>query len=119
MRKLSAIIALALTPFTVHAGNPTSLIASGIPECDFTTGRLHAGCVPNFLEHVLRFVFGLTGGVFLIMILIAGYQVAFAKVLGRDRSEGFTRLRVAIIGFILCGLSWQILDFIIEVIAGP
>jgi len=78
---------------------------------------LTAACVPAFLAHIIKFVFGLTGAFALIMIIISGYQIALAKAMGRDRSEGFTRLRVAIIGFILCACSWFIVDFVVRSLA--
>tara|TARA_Y100000310_G_C20163636_1_gene570367 strand:+ start:160 stop:525 length:366 start_codon:yes stop_codon:yes gene_type:complete len=89
-----------------------------IDDCDFKTGKVSEDCAPAFLAHVIKFMFGITGAYFVIMIVIAGYQIALAKVLGKDRSEGFTRLRVAIGGFMLCAFSWAIIDFIVGAITG-
>ena len=96
---------------------PQSLITN-IATCDFLSGKIHYDCIPNYLAHVIQFIFGLTGAGCLLMIIIAGFEVALAKALGKDRNEGLTRLRVALIGFILCALSWFILDFIISSLAG-
>lgn len=105
----------ALVPSLAFA-QPTSII-TGIAGCDFATGQVTAACGPAFLAHIIQFVFGLSGAFAVIMIIIAGYQIALAKVFNRDRSEGFTRLRVAIVGFILCACSWFIVDFIIRSLA--
>lgn len=94
-----------------------SAIITNVAGCAFGTGQVTAACVPAFLAHIIRFVFSLTGAFAVIMIVISGYQIALAKALGRDRSEGFTRLRVAIIGFILSACSWFIVDFIIQSLA--
>ena len=93
-------------------------IITNLPDCNFSTGRVHFNCIPAFLSHIIQFIFGLTGAVFLIMVIIAGYQIAIGKAIGKDRSEGLTRLRVAIVGFILCAISWYIVDFIISALAG-
>lgn len=112
----SAAAILLILALPLSAGAQTAIVTS-VSGCDFVGGRVTAGCVPAFLAHIIRFIFGLTGAFALIMIIISGYQIALAKALGRDRSEGFTRLRVAIIGFILCAFSWFIIDFIIRSLA--
>ena len=99
---------------TAHAQS----IITNVAGCDFTTGRVHAECVPLFLSHLIQIIFALSGAACLIMIVIAGYQIAIAKAIDKDKSEGITRLRVAIVGFILCGMSWYIIDFIISALAG-
>ncbi len=105
-----------LLPSAVFA-QPTSIIKD-IPNCNFTDGRVHKECVPAFLSHLIQFIFGLAGAACLIMIIWAGYEISLAKALGKDRSEGLTRLKVAITGFILCAMSWYIIDFIIAALAG-
>ncbi|PIR53060.1 hypothetical protein COU76_02960 [Candidatus Peregrinibacteria bacterium CG10_big_fil_rev_8_21_14_0_10_49_10] len=112
----SALFATVLLIPTALAQN--SLITSGISGCDFGTGKITKECAPAFLAHVLQFMFAITGAYFVIMIVIGGYQIAIAKAVGRDRSEGFTRIRVAIGGFILCAFSWAIIDFIIAALTG-
>jgi len=111
---ISAALPALLLPAVAAA--QTSIITN-IPGCDFASGKVTAACVPAFLAHIIKFVFGLTGAFALIMIIISGYQIALARAMGRDRSEGFTRLRVALIGFILCACSWFIVDFIVRSLA--
>ena len=107
-----------MLPFlnTVYA-QPTAIITN-LTNCNFTSGRIHFDCIPAFLSHIIQFIFGLAGAACLLMIIISGYQIALAKVMGKDRSEGLTRLRIAIVGFILCAISWYIVDFIISALAG-
>lgn len=109
-------VLLALLLPAVAMAQPQSIIAN-IGGCDFVGGQVTAGCVPALLAHVVKFIFGLAGAFALIMIMISGYQIALAKAMGRDRSEGVTRLRVAIIGFIMCAFSWFIIDFVIRSLA--
>ena len=106
------------TLFMSPHASAQGIISTGIPGCNFESGLVTAACVPNMISHIIAIIFGLIGGIAAIMIVISGYQVALAKATGRDRSEGLTRLRVAIIGFILCAFSWYILDFIIASLAG-
>lgn len=111
-------LSLTLVSATPAMAQGARSLISEVSGCDFQTGKLSASCAPAFLAHVLQFMFGITGAYFVIMIVIAGYQIAIAKAIGRDRSEGFTRLRVAIGGFILCAFSWAIIDFVITALTG-
>ena len=86
--------------------NPTSL-----PNVN--SGRLTASEISTFMRETILLFFKFIGAACLIMIIISGYQVALAKAIGRDRSEGLTRLRVAVVGFILSVLTWYIIDFVI------
>jgi hypothetical protein len=117
MRRLDSIligILLSIPNTTAAQG----IISGAISDCDFISGELSAECVPKLLSYIISFIFSLIGGVTIIMIIVAGYQIALAKATGRDRSEGLTRLRVAIIGFVLCAFSWYMIDFIISSLAG-
>lgn len=94
------------------------LISNEVDNCNFISGRLTAECVPSLISYVIAFIFSLIGLFVAIQIVISGYQIALAKATGRDRSEGLTRLRVALIGFVLCAFSWYIIDFIVSSLAG-
>ena len=98
------------------AARAQSLVTNS--SCNITSGQFDASCVPEFILDIVQVLFGFVGAACLIMIIIAGYQIALAKAVGRDKSEGFTRLRIAIIGFILCWSSWYIIDFIVSGLAG-
>ncbi|MDD5041516.1 MAG: hypothetical protein PHX87_04145 [Candidatus Peribacteraceae bacterium] len=101
------------------AAQTLSLIPDGgVPGCDFASGDLVKDCIPLFIAHVIRVVFGFVGGVCLILILISGYRILLAVVTGGDKSTGFEMLRWAIIGFITSALTFFIIDFIISTIAG-
>ncbi|MDD4287568.1 MAG: hypothetical protein PHO20_00055 [Candidatus Peribacteraceae bacterium] len=101
------------------AAQTLSLIPEeGVAGCDFASGDLAAKCVPLFIAHVIKVVFGFVGGVCLILILISGYRILLAVITGGDKSTGFEMLRWAIIGFITSALTFFIIDFIISTIAG-
>ncbi|ALM10021.1 MAG TPA: hypothetical protein DEB30_03195 [Candidatus Peribacter riflensis] len=100
------------------AQTPSFIPDGGVPGCDFASGDLVASCVPLFIAHVIKTVFGFVGGVCLILILIAGYRLLLAVVTGGDKSTGFEMLRWAIIGFVTSALTFFIIDFIISTLAG-
>ena len=111
----------AIFDFLVPSAMAQGIISDSISDCTFSGvngGMLKAACVPALITYLIKFVFALVGSIALIQIIISGYQIALAKVTGRDRSEGLTRLRVAIIGFIICAFSWYIIDFVISSLAG-
>jgi hypothetical protein len=117
MRWMALLGIVTLLPTArVHA-QATALIQN-IAGCNFTTGVIHANCIPLFIAHLIQFFFGASGAFCLLMIVVSGFQIALAKVLGKDRNEGLSRLRTALLGFILSALSWYILDFIISSLAG-
>lgn len=102
--------ALAQTPSLIPAG--------GVPGCDFVSGNLRADCVYLFIAHVIQVIFGFTGGVCLILIMISGFRLLFAVITGGDKSSGFEMLRWALIGFVTSACTFFIIDFIISTIAG-
>ncbi|MDA1209188.1 MAG: hypothetical protein O2904_04130 [bacterium] len=77
-------------------------------------GKFRAQDIVTFMKETIGTFYSFIGALCLIMIIISGYQIALAKAIGRDRSEGLTRLRVAIVGFILSVLTWYIIDFVIS-----
>lgn len=94
-----------------------SFIESGGP-CDLASGDIDADCIPDFIAHVIATIFGFTGGVFLILIIFSGYKIAIGAVTGGDSSKGKEMLKQAIFGFILCALTWFIIDFVISTLNG-
>ena len=110
------ITLLALLPERAAA----AYITSGIPGCDFASGRVVAKCIPNFLAHLIRFFFSISGAVFIIMIIIAGYQMVIGNLPGGNTEGGKNRLTWAVIGFLVSACAIFILSFIINAIAtGP
>jgi len=101
---------------------PFALAQSFIPEggggCDLANGNIDADCIPDFIAHIIATIFGFTGGVFLILVILSGYKIAIGSVTGSDSSKGKEMLKQSIFGFILCALTWFIIDFFISVLAG-
>ena len=103
----------------VAAAQTLSLIPEGgVAGCDFASGNLAARCVPLFIAHVIKVVFGFAGGVCLILILLSGYRMILAVITGGEKGAGIEMLRWALIGFITSALTFFIIDFIISTIAG-
>ena len=113
-----SLLALILFAVPAAAAAQMALIQGGISGCDFTTGQLSAACIPNFIAHLIQFVFALSGTFFLINIMVAGFQIATASTMGGDKSKGKDRLIWAIIGFVITASAFLILDLAVYVIIG-
>ena len=120
------IIVCALLAFVGGTVQPAyaegiSIISDDIDwkgDCDINTGSFEAECIPAFLAHVIKQIFAFSGGIFLIMTLIGGLQftIPFQSVGGKEKAMG--TLRLGIIGMIVSGLSFFILQFIVNALAG-
>ena len=111
---------LAQTPSLFPDGGIISgfgFISGGDIDCDFNTGVIDAECIPVFIAHIIKFIFGFTGAFFLLMIIWSGYQIALGGVT-QDKEKGKNRLIFAIVGFIICTLTFFIIDFIVSTVAG-
>lgn len=110
-------ITTVLMPRFAYAQTPSLIPEDGVPGCDFDTGVIHAECIPMYLSYLIKTIFGLTGAFFLLMIIWSGYQFAL-KGITQDDTGAKERLKNAITGFIVCALSFFIIDFIISTLAG-
>lgn len=97
------------------AQNPQFIISGG--GCDFDTGMLDASCIPWFIGHSIKTIFGLVGVFFLVQVLFAGYQIALSGVTD-DKSAGKNRLIWSIVGFAACSMSYLIVDIILSALFG-
>lgn len=84
------------------------------PGCDFETGEMSAECIPSYIAYLIGVIFKLTGAIFLLMIILGGYQYAISKMGGGGGEEGKARVRFAIIGFLVTALSFYIVDFVLS-----
>lgn len=87
-------------------------------NCDFRTGELTAACIPIFIGHLVQFVFSFIGVLFLLNIIVAGYQMMIASFQGNDLGTGKNRLIYSIIGFLVAACSFIIMDVILTVTVG-
>ncbi len=90
-----------------------ALIADGIEGCDFVTGILDSSCIPNFIAFLVKMIFGATGMIFMINVMIGGYQLAISGVT-EDKASGKNRIMYSILGFIVCACAFLIVDFIVS-----
>ncbi|OGJ56806.1 hypothetical protein A2635_04425 [Candidatus Peribacteria bacterium RIFCSPHIGHO2_01_FULL_51_9] len=97
------------------AQNPQFIVSGG--GCDFDTGMLSASCIPWFIGHSIKTIFGLVGVFFLIQVFFAGYQIALSGVTD-DKSAGKNRLIWSIVGFAACSMSYLIVDIILSALLG-
>lgn len=113
---ISLMPSKAFAGFTVDMSNPSLIPASGgTAGCNFVTGDISASCIPDYIRYLLQIIFMFIGAFFLLMIIIAGYQIAIGSAIG-DKEAGKNRLKMAIVGFIISALSFFIVDFFIAVL---
>ena len=111
------ILRLILLWQTVVMAQTPSLIPDNGGGCDLATGDIKADCIPKFIVELIKTIFGLTGGIFLVLLMIGGYRIMIGKALG-DTEGGKNMVKWAIIGFFLSACTFFIIDFIISTIAG-
>lgn len=97
-----------------------SIIKEGINEgCNFKTGDITAlTCIPAFIAHLIKWIFGFAGSICLILIMWGGYEIVAGNLPGGSAESGKNRITWAIIGFILSATSFYIMDFVIAAISG-
>ena len=109
-------LALAgLFPSIASAQPINGVIQAGIQGCDFTTGRLASSCIPNFVAHLIAFIFSLLGVFFLANVMYGGYEIALGGITG-DKESGKRRLTWSVIGLIVAICAFIILDLVLSVI---
>lgn len=101
----------SLLPETAGA----QIITNDVPGCDFVTGYLSAACIPIFIGHVIQVIMGLVGGLFIINVMIGGWQYAIGAVQG-DEGKGKERIQWSIIGLIVTTCAFLIFDLVWEVL---
>lgn len=112
------LTALLLLPQLSVAAQPRpALIQSGITGCDFVTGKLTAGCIPQFLGHIIGIQFAITGAVFLIVTAMGGYQYVLGSAGVGQKENGLARIRFGMLGFLVSALAFFIVDFVITTLA--
>ncbi len=107
---------LLLVPAAAWAQN-LPIIPPDLNGCNFITGELSFECVPNYIGYLLKVIFGLSGGVALTKILIAGYKITVAGFQGGDSGEGKKEITAALIGLAVCVFAFLIVDTIIFAVA--
>jgi hypothetical protein len=100
-----------------HIAYAQSLIpaADNITGCTFRTGELSAGCIPAYIGYFISILFLFVSSIFLISIMIAGYQIAFSG-LTDDKQRGKNRLIGSMIGFFVAMGCYLIVDLIVDAV---
>jgi len=104
---------LLCLPITATA-QTVKIITNIGPQCDFKTGKLQASCIPFFIGHLVEQIFGIISVLFLINVMIAGYQLATGSLSG-DKGKGKDRLLWSVIGLIVSACSFLILDLVLNI----
>lgn len=94
-----------------------SVIDNSIPDCQWVTGKITAACVPLFVGHLVQFMFAGVGMLFIINVMIGGYQLAMGSITG-DKGAGKDRLTWSILGLIITICVFIIFDNVLGVLFG-
>lgn len=114
MRSSAFISAFFVAVGTATAQTP-GIIQEGLTGCDFATGRLQASCIPVFIGHLVQIIMYLVGAIFVINVMIGGYQYAIGVVQG-DEGKGKERIYWSIIGLIVTTCAYLIIDLVLTVL---
>lgn len=95
--------------------NPHLLPEGPLGSCNFMTGELSYDCIPLYVSYAINTVFGFIGTICLLQIIYGGYEWATGNLTGKTE-EGKTRIRNAIISFVIALLSFAIVDMIVSVV---
>lgn len=110
-----AVFLLALLGPGSTSAQQFGVIMEGLTGCDFTTGRLKASCIPVFIGHLVQLIMFLVGAIFVINVMIGGYQYAIGVLQG-DEGKGKDRIYWSIIGLIATVCSYLIIDLVLTVL---
>ena len=110
---LVAIVTL-VSAQTIDAGNP-SLITRELCNGDLVTGVIDDTCAGEFIAHVIKQLFMLTGALSLLMIMVGGFEYTLDKIVG-GKEKGVKRIKNGILGLVLSGLAFFIVQFVIQAI---
>ena len=113
MRFAAFLLALLGIPGTASA--QMGVIIEGLTGCDFETGKLDASCIPVFIGHLVETIMMLVGAIFVINVMIGGYQYAIGVLQG-DEGKGKDRIFWSIIGFITTVCAYLIIDLVLTVL---
>lgn len=113
MRSIGFFIALLL-PSVASAQQP-GVIMEGLTGCDFQTGKLMAACIPVFIGHLVQIIMALVGSIFVINVMIGGYQYAIGAIEG-DEGKGKERIYWSIIGLIVTTCAYLIIDLVLTIL---
>jgi len=73
--------------------------------------------IPNILKNAAEYLLGFAGTVAMIFIIIGAYQWGWWSVTS-DVSSGKKKVGMAIAGFALASLSWWLVTFVADNLAG-
>lgn len=94
------------------------VVVNGIGGCNFTTGYLSSACIPQFIGHLITFVYSFVGTFFVVNVMYAGYQLAIAYIGEGDKGAGKERLKWSIGGLVVATCTFLILDLVLYVVLG-
>lgn len=114
MRFIAFLNAFLVAVGTASAQTP-GVIQEGLTGCDFQTGRLKASCIPVFIGHLVQIIMFLVGAIFVINVMIGGYQYAMGTIQG-DEGKGKERIYWSIIGLIVTTCAYLIIDLVLTVL---
>ncbi len=93
------------------------IISGGEGKCDWGTGKLELECVNIVIGNAIKIAFGFAGTICLLMIIIAGYQIALGGITGSGDTGGKERLKWALLGFFMTACTFGIINAALSAIS--
>ena len=113
---LTALLLWSLPVIASAQGNLEIIPSSWTSgDCDITTGKMIAACIPMFIGNLIMVVFSVISAFFLLNVIFSGYQIALGSWTG-EKAQGKDRLTWSIIGLVVSVCCFLILDLVVTII---
>jgi hypothetical protein len=110
-------LAAIMVPLRAHA-QFISLMGDDTPcKQQFIDGDITSECIVQYIGYLIKQIFAFSGGIFFIVLLVGGFQYTIGPLIGGEE-KGLGTIRWGIIGMIVSGFSFFIIDFVVSAIAG-
>lgn len=84
-----------------------------LSESKIRNGDIHIDDIPVALKNAINFFMGIAGTIAVIFVIVWAYKLLFGS-LEQDKTKGRDTIVAALGGFVLAGLAWFIIRFIIS-----
>ena len=117
MKRILLLILCIAALSAVQTTHAQSLINYDITGCNFREGTISASCVPIYIAYLIGEIFKLTGALAVIMIMIGGFEYTLNSLAG-GKEKGVKRIKNGILGMVISGFSFFIIQMIILTLKG-
>ena len=115
---LSAFILLAAPSIVFGADIPTDLVPCGDTLDGVEQSDCQACHVYALVENVFQWIFGVATVIVSIIIVTGGVRMATSAGNQQAKRDARKLIGAAVVGFILIGSAWMLIDLLIATLAG-